>query len=159
MSNFSFLKTGTYNDKSYEETLLKKALSLYMVFTEDALRIAGTYTVHLGGKLVREDVILKSLKLRAYSMLWNQPGMQQRLKDAETELDELLEDEGNETMAVAEAPITQEMLDFKLKDDCSCELCKIFNEVDVKWATWEPQSDIDIRLKTMIDKAQKTVYG
>ena len=121
MTDFSFLKTGTYNDKSYEETLLKKALSVYLVFTEDALRLAGMYTIHLGGKLVREDAILKALKIRAYngSVLWNQPNMQQRLTDAEDELDELLDEEGDETMAVSEAPITQEMLDFELKDDCS----------------------------------------
>jgi hypothetical protein len=51
------------------------------------------------------------------------------------------------------------MLDFKLKTDCLCVLCKNFNEIESNWETWEPTIDIDKRLKIMIDKVQKKVYG
>jgi hypothetical protein len=161
MSDFSFLKTGTHSENNYEETILKQALSMYMIFTEDALKLAGVYTVHLGGKLVKEDVILKALKIRAFNgeMFWNQPGIQQRLKETEDELNDLLDEETSENLEVSETEITQEMLDFKLKTDCLCVLCKNFNEIESNWETWEPTIDIDKSLKIMIDKVQKKVYG
>lgn len=161
MSDFSFLKTGTYDDKSYEETILKQALSLYMVFTEDAMRIAGAYVVHLGGKVVKDVPMMKALKIRALhgDTFWNQPGLQQRLKDTEKELNELLDEETSENLHIAEAPLTKEMLDFQLRTDCPCDLCKCFNEINDKWKTWVPQTEIDTRLKTMIDKAHRQVYG
>lgn len=146
---YSFLKSGFCETDNND--ILVEIMSIYMIFTEDALKISGLYTEHLNKQLVTDDVILKSLKIRAYKgeIFWNQPGMQQRIKKMEETLKNIMN--GEET----EEEYEEEFVEMDVENkNCNCELCQLFLTIDEKWNNWKPYEENEKRLKEIINNSE-----
>lgn len=149
MSEYNFLKTGSgsMSESECNEDFIKNMMSIYMVFAEDAMRIAGNFTTHLNGTVVTEENIAKAMKIRAINgdMFWNQPNTQARLDEMKNALSgDYDSSENEETYAETETIV----------NNCNnCEMCVIFDTIDSKWETWVPHTEQELSLKKAIDNA------
>ena len=140
--DYSFMQTG-YSNENNDKEIKYNIISMYMIFTEDALKISDIYTDHVGGKIIKEIDILKSLKIRAINgeKFWNQPNIQNRLIEMKNEITQIMDDseyeselEDNEDIEYIEEIEDIEVSENNiLNQNCNCEICIVFNSINDLW--------------------------
>jgi len=151
--NYSFMTTGTLNEKDeeYENDIIMQAISIYMIFAQDALKIAGTYTLHTGRKLVTEEDTIKALKIRAVNNqeFWKRNGIKEDILNMYEELkNEQMDEEEDEDENEMEIDEDEE----NKIPSCTCYMCEKFRNIETSWENWKPSIEEDKRLKNVIDK-------
>jgi hypothetical protein len=135
-------------------------ISLFMVFTEDAMRLAEGYTKHMNNTLVTEQNILKSLKLRAVNgvSFWNREGIEQKINHFNEMIETLINESEDETEDEDESELEDETEgETEECPNIGCSLCKSFNEIDDIFKDWKPVSDFDNFIVSSILGAEEKI--
>jgi 3'-phosphoadenosine 5'-phosphosulfate sulfotransferase (PAPS reductase)/FAD synthetase len=146
MSDYSFMQTGFSNETIPSEEIINLA-SIFMIFTEDALKISGIYTIHGGRKVVTTKDIVKALKIRTIhnDTFWNLPNTKERLEKMVKNLNETEESESEDEMG-------EEINEEDNSIICNCYVCSLFHTVDADWRVWVPSNVQENSLKKRIDE-------
>lgn len=157
MSDYDFLRTGNNTQHTDDgEEYVKNMMSVYMVFAEDATKIAAQYTEHLNMRVVSEKNISKAMKIRAINseVFWNQPGVLERLNS----MKRILETDDDEDTLDDETEYCEDYEEVQ-QIECAgnCDFCALFDSIEEKWNDWVPQTRQDISLKNAIDRATSVI--
>lgn len=154
-NDYAFMKTGENIeiDNNNEDTILR-ILSIYTIFTEDALKIAGYYTNHTGRRTITVDDISNSLKIRAYnsSYFWNRSNIQDQINSV---YEELKNDNQEYDEKSCIDTVENYIQEYNKIPNCKCDICNVFNDINNKWREWVPSSDEDKKLKNVIDNIDR----
>ena len=155
MTDYSFMKTGTFYQNNNQE-LIRDIRVLITMFFKNALKSSATYTKHAGRSIVVLDDIIRSLKLEAF-MYTKRANMMDEFKQMKENLptpDEIMdaiedqyEDNVDEELNTDEDSEEEEYT----KSVCVCELCTLINSIDESWMEFVPQNPIDFYIKKHID--------
>lgn len=157
------MKTGILNESSQtkpDETILN-FMSVFTLFTEDALLISSRYSKHSGRDLVGTEDIIYGLKTRfKYKNIFEQQNnVLQRLNEIKTEFVS-----NNDYNIIDDLNISETEKDVNfIESKCECEVCKMFNDTIKNWdnyieSTYESLSEADKSIIYAILKAEKRMY-
>lgn len=158
MSDYSFLKTGFNNDKSFSKLNnedIKNINALFLVLIENALELANKYITHANRTIITNDDIKKSIKLEIMLFLDRKDIFDKANNilfqsnnniDVINYLDNILKDEENKDY------ISDDDNNIYIKNNCNCNICNIINNIDNLWNKWTPKNFIENILKNNADK-------
>ncbi len=160
-----FLKSGLFEENVHDlkdlndDDLVINIISMYMVFIEDSIKIASSYSKHLGRAVISEKTTLRALKIRALhgEEFWNQSNIQNRIANIRLEL-KTYEDNSEEEEDEDEEYIFSFAPDAAGFSTCKCDVCKIFYNIDELWLKWNPLDVLEINLKKLIDKTDSEFF-
>ena len=156
------MKTGILNEEPIvrqDETMLN-FMSVFSLFTEDALVISSKYTQHSGRNVVVTDDIIYGLKTRFKhrSFYEQQENVLQRLNEIKTEL---TQDPDYDVFDDTETISTDDETSGSfIKSNCKCETCRMVNDTIQTWDNYlennyESLSEADKSIIFAIKKAEE----
>lgn len=150
-SNYKFMKSGfnMIEQEPLSEEMIENLYALVYAFMEKAIISAEKYVSHSGRAIITKQDIKLGLKSETFKFLQRENFME----DIKRWREIINEDENPEEDLVEFESIVSnsEYVDFK-KSVCECSNCKFFNEIEEKWATWEPHNQIELILKNAVLK-------
>ena len=150
-SNYTFMKSGfnMLEQEPLSEEMIENLYALVYAFMEKAIVSAEKYVNHSGREVITKQDIKLGLKSETFKFLHRE----NFLEDINKWKEILTEEENDEDLVEFESMIANnsEHVDFK-KSGCSCTNCTFFNEIEEKWAAWEPHNQIELILKNAVLK-------
>lgn len=146
MSDYSFMKAGSGDDRNFTEAQKDQLQALVMLFAEKALRNAASYVEHANRKIVQMKDIKNCMKVEA--MLFCK--RHNTLNEAKELLEEMYAAEQEEDNNDNDI-FTNEDEEWTLSN-CPCPLCIIVKNLEQQWESWVPTTPLEISLKNNIDK-------
>lgn len=156
------MKTGILNEplqNTPDETLLN-FMSVFSLFTEDALLISANYSKHSGRNLVGTEDIIYGLKTRFKhkNVFEQKENILQRLNGIK---EELISDPGHNI--TDDLPFSEEKDVEFVKSTCNCETCQMVNDTIENWdsyieSVYESLSQADKSIIFAIGNAEEKMY-
>jgi hypothetical protein len=147
-TDYSFMKSGFNNVVGTDNDTKKTIQSIFLGFTEFAMRDASIYVAHSNRNMVLKEDIKLGLMSETFKFL-NRENKQQTVQNWKQFLNDPEEDDENDEED--DIIVNDEDEEFSYSK-CECELCQNFNGIEIFWETWDPQNDIEIILKKTIDQ-------
>ena len=147
-TDYSFMKSGFNNVVGTDNDTKKTIQSIFLGFTEFAMRDASTYVEHSNRNMVLKEDIRLGLMSETFKFL-KRENNQQTVQNWKQFLNE--SEEEDENYEEDDIIVNDEEEEFSYST-CKCKLCQNFNNIEIFWETWVPQNDIEIILKKTIDQ-------
>tara|TARA_B110000211_G_scaffold29105_1_gene29485 strand:+ start:2414 stop:2854 length:441 start_codon:yes stop_codon:yes gene_type:complete len=128
--------------------LLNNVQALVLSFTEAALSIADTYVHHAERGAITPTDIRLCLMVETFKYLRRTDVSERVQKWKEILRDE--EDGDEEHDSGSSDTESQSRVPFA-KSACTCADCELINNAELRWASWEPENNIEVILKRAID--------
>lgn len=146
MSDFSFMQSGSGNNRNLSDKQVEEIQSLVLLFAENAFKTAAQYVKHANRTIIQTKDIQNCMKIEA--MIFCKKD--NTLQDAKNLLEEIKNEEDNEDDNLDDI-ITNEEEEFTLST-CPCALCIVVKNLEDYWERWEPNTPLEISLKKNINK-------
>tara|TARA_Y100000591_G_C21548808_1_gene552595 strand:+ start:240 stop:689 length:450 start_codon:yes stop_codon:yes gene_type:complete len=147
MSDYSFMKSGFDLMQPDDEEFKKNATTVIVAYAENALRTAAMYVSHHKTRkgITPEDI--KRAMMMEMFLFKNRPNM---LEKAE-EIREMLFGEQEESDSDEEDLSNMEDEDEFSENDCTCPVCRVMNNIYIRWEGWTPNTLFETTIKKHID--------
>lgn len=176
MSNvdYSFMTTGFQTLQGVEQlsqTEKAQLMSTIVVYFQEAIKIAeGVVLYELRKEITGEDIIL-ALKVQAldHSGIWDQEETQQRVRDEFSGIYEELttpntleaveesEEEIEEESEIGEEEEEEEEIEDRETRQLDSGTYQLIKSADERWKEWQPTDDLNMILKSAIDKTEEKI--
>ena len=146
-TDYSFMKSGFNNVLGTSNDTKTTIQSIFLGFTEFAMKDAATYVEHCGRNVVLKEDIKLGLMTETFKFL-KRNNNQEKVQNWR----EYLNNPSEEDYESDEDVIVNDQEEVFTYSKCKCDLCFNFNSIENFWKSWVPQNDIEIILKKTIDQ-------
>ena len=148
-TDYSFMKSGFNNVLGTSNDNKTTIQSIFLGFTEFAMKDATTYVEHCGRNVVLKEDIKLGLMTETFKFL-KRNNKQEKVQNWREYLNNPSDNE--EDYESDEDVIVNDQEEVFKYSKCKCDLCFNFNSIENFWKSWVPQNDIEIILKKTIDQ-------
>ena len=148
-TDYSFMKSGFNNVLGTSSDTKTTIQSIFLGFTEFAMKDAATYVEHCGRNIVLKEDIKLGLMTETFKFL-KRNNNQEKVQNWREYLNNPSDNE--EDYESDEDVIVNDQEEVFTYSKCKCNLCFNFNSIENFWKSWVPQNDIEIILKKTIDQ-------
>ena len=150
-TDFSFMKTGVaLTDDGLTTDYKQTVVSMLTLFGENAVTGGALYTKHAKRQVITPEDIKRSLMLEVF-VYTKRPDVLARVEHIRKELFSGEPDDSDDSSEADESGGDGLRLQPFTESGCSCSLCHCLNTIYERWATWEPQTQLERLLKKHID--------